>query len=141
MFRTAPCPSPGVFHCTHHNGICHTGMLCVQCKTPDDGQRNRPKHVEFHSKIKNFEKLVHLVGSIVRNLFSYIIMLKCNSKTKTGKVYPLTGAPYVTFNRLQNITLLKLHYFRYMAVFCFTFCTVHEWRVESSGMWHIQFNR
>ena len=29
-------------------------------KTPDDGQRNSPKHVEFYSKNK-FEKLVHLV--------------------------------------------------------------------------------
>jgi hypothetical protein len=28
-------------------------------KTPDDGQRNCPKHVEFHSNNK-FEKLVHL---------------------------------------------------------------------------------
>jgi len=30
-------------------------------ETPDDGQRNCLKHVEFPSKI-NFEKLVHLVG-------------------------------------------------------------------------------
>ena len=30
-------------------------------KTPDDGQRNCPKRVEFYSKNK-FEKLVHLVG-------------------------------------------------------------------------------
>jgi len=35
-------------------------------KTPDDGQRNCPKHVEFHSKNK-FEKLVHLVGFSIRN--------------------------------------------------------------------------
>jgi len=26
-------------------------LLCVQWKTPDDGQRNCPKHVEFYSKI------------------------------------------------------------------------------------------
>ena len=32
---------------------------------PDDGQRNCPKHVEFYSKNK-FEKLVHLVGFIIR---------------------------------------------------------------------------
>ena len=32
-------------------------------KTPDDGQRNCPKHVEFYFKNK-FEKLVHLVGFI-----------------------------------------------------------------------------
>ena len=34
-------------------------------KTPDDGQRNCPRHVEFYSKNK-FEKLVHLVGFIIR---------------------------------------------------------------------------
>ena len=85
--------SSGVSHCTHKNVICHTGMLtaceqyhdgswscsqavykpvwhipllCVQWKTPDDAQRNYPKHVEFHSK-NNIEKLVHLVGFIVKN--------------------------------------------------------------------------
>ena len=40
-------------------------LLCVQWKTPDDGQRNSPKHVEFCSKNK-FEKLVRLVGFIIR---------------------------------------------------------------------------
>ena len=67
------CPSSGVFHCTHSNVICHTGLptaclqavsksvwhiplLCSEWKTPDDGKRNCPKHVEFHSKNK-FEKL------------------------------------------------------------------------------------
>jgi len=40
-------------------------------KTPDDGQRNCPKHVEFYSKNK-FEKLVHLVGFVIRILlFSF----------------------------------------------------------------------
>jgi len=58
------CPPSGVFHCTHSNGICHTGLLCVQWKTPDGGQWNCPKHVEFHSKNK-FEKLVHLVGFVI----------------------------------------------------------------------------
>jgi len=86
MFGHFLCPSSGVFQCTHSNGICHTGLLtayeqnqdvskavwhipllCVHLKTPDDGQRNCPKHVEFPSKNK-FEKLVHLVGFIIRNL-------------------------------------------------------------------------
>jgi len=40
-------------------------LLCVQWKTPDDGQRKCPKHVEFHSKSK-FEKLVHLIRFIIR---------------------------------------------------------------------------
>jgi hypothetical protein len=92
------CPSSGVFHCIHIIGICHTilqsaceqdqnvpswscsqavcktvwhiPLLCVQWKTPDDGQRNCPKHVEFHSKNK-FEKLVHLVGFIIRD-YDYV---------------------------------------------------------------------
>ena len=72
MFRTVH-PSSGVFHCTHSNGICHTGLLsrsicscsqpvskpvwhipllCVQWKTPDDGRRKCTKHAEFHYKIK-----------------------------------------------------------------------------------------
>jgi hypothetical protein len=39
---------------------------CVYSKkTPDDWQRNCPKHVEIHSKNK-FEKSAHLVGFIVR---------------------------------------------------------------------------
>jgi len=33
--------------------------------TPDDGNRNYPKYVDFYSKNK-FEKLVHLVGLIIR---------------------------------------------------------------------------
>jgi len=37
-------------------------------KTPDDGQRNCPKHVEFYSKNK-FEILVHLVGFIIKISF------------------------------------------------------------------------
>ena len=40
-------------------------LLCVQWKTADDGQRNCLKHVEFYSK-NQFEKLVHLVGFIIR---------------------------------------------------------------------------
>ena len=60
------CPSLGVFHCTHSNGICHTGLLtavskpvwhipllCVRWKTPDDGQRNCPKHVVSFQNKKN----------------------------------------------------------------------------------------
>ena len=34
---------------------------CTVNKTPDDGQRNCPKHVEFHAP-----KLVHLAGFITK---------------------------------------------------------------------------
>ena len=30
--------------------VWHIPLLCLQWKTPDDGQRNCPKHVEFHPK-------------------------------------------------------------------------------------------
>ena len=44
-------------------------LCCVHSEThlmmPDDGQKNCPKHAEFYSKNK-FEKLVHLVGFIIR---------------------------------------------------------------------------
>jgi hypothetical protein len=49
---------------------------------PDDGQKNSPKHVEFHFKNK-FEKLVHLVGLIIINLsgvLSYTYILKSLQK-------------------------------------------------------------
>ena len=45
--------------------VWHIPLLCVQWITPDDGQRNCPKHVEFRFQNK-FEKLVHLVGFIIR---------------------------------------------------------------------------
>ena len=43
----------------------YTIAVCTVKKTPDDGQRNCPKYGEFYSKNK-FEKLVHLVGFIIR---------------------------------------------------------------------------
>jgi hypothetical protein len=58
------CLSSRVLHCTHIKPVQHIPLLCVQCRTPDDGQRNCPKHVEFYSKNK-YEKIVHLVGFIV----------------------------------------------------------------------------
>jgi len=39
--------------------------VCSEKKTPDEGQRNCTKHLEFYSKNK-LEKLVHLVGFIIR---------------------------------------------------------------------------
>ena len=62
-------------HCIYHTGLmtaccqqtCMTYIIfvCTVKKTPEDGKRNCPKRVEFYSKNK-FEKLVHLVGFIMR---------------------------------------------------------------------------
>jgi hypothetical protein len=62
-----------IFRRTRYNNYMFTINFCLNMfraslcpkKTPDDGQRNCPKHVEFYSKNK-FEKLVHLVGYIER---------------------------------------------------------------------------
>ena len=72
--------------------VWHIPLLCVQWKTADDGQRNCPKHVEFYSKNK-FEKLVHLVGFIVR-MCRYTEGWICKPMT----VYNLLG----TFTKLRN---------------------------------------
>jgi hypothetical protein len=45
--------------------VWHIPLLSIQWITSDDGQRNCPKHVEFHLQNK-FEKLVHLVGFVIR---------------------------------------------------------------------------
>jgi len=62
--RTEPVPSWSCWQ-TVSTPVWHIQLLCVQWKTPDDGQRHCLKHVEFYSKNK-FEKLVHLVGYIIR---------------------------------------------------------------------------
>jgi len=54
--------------------VWHIPLLCVQWRTPDDGQRNCPKHVEFHSKNK-FQKLVHLVGFIISGWNNFLVLV------------------------------------------------------------------
>jgi hypothetical protein len=70
-------------------------LLSVQCITPDDGQRNCPKHVEFHFQNK-FEKLVHLVGFIIRILRKYDGMARTrfmrHRMKATGTLKPGTEA-------------------------------------------------
>jgi len=52
----------------------YTIAVCT-VKTPDDEQRNCPKHVEFRSKNK-FDKLVHLVGFVIRIILISMSLLK-----------------------------------------------------------------
>jgi hypothetical protein len=51
--------------------VWHIPLPSVQWINPDDGQRNGPKHVEFHFQNK-FENLVHLVGFITRKISKYL---------------------------------------------------------------------
>ena len=68
MFRTVPLSIIRSFslYTQQYVQVCYIYRYCVYSeKTPDNGQRNCPKHVEFDSKNK-FEKLVHLVGFVIR---------------------------------------------------------------------------
>ena len=66
--------------------VWHIPLLRVQWKTPDDEQRNCPKHAEFYSKNK-FEKSVHLVGFIIRILQSRVMLTGCR---QLGLGHPCT---------------------------------------------------
>jgi len=68
-------------------------LLCVQWKTPDDGQRNCPKHIEFYSKNK-FEKLVHLVG--------FIIGMKCDITFIGVEIWIMVGLLVIHFCLVGN---------------------------------------
>ena len=59
----------------------YTIAVCTVTKTPDDGQRSFPKHIEFYSKNK-FEELVHLVGFIIR-----VRHICCASMLATQKIH------------------------------------------------------
>ena len=50
-------------------------LLYVQSSTPDDGQKDHPKHVQCHSKI-NFDTLVHLVGFTIEIILWYVGLRK-----------------------------------------------------------------
>ena len=117
MFQTVLCPSSGVFSLyTQQWYICwqlasrirtelvqswsysqavskpvwHIPLLCVQWKTPDDGQRNCPKHVDFYSKNK-FEKIVHLAGFIIRIYHA--------ARSPEGQFITMHGHPNVNLSR------------------------------------------
>jgi hypothetical protein len=102
--RRSFCPSSGVQDCTHTirymsyrlvdclpaskqstNPYDIYLMLCVQSWTPDDGQKDCPKHVEWYS-INS--KIVHLVGLTIeiyhdarsheRQILSWVVWLLYN---------------------------------------------------------------
>ena len=90
--------------------VWHIPFLCVQWKTPVDGQRNCPKHVEFHSKNK-FEKLVHLVGFIVgiyHDARSHEHQIRIYGTSNIAPHFLITSKWYFFFTRLQNGRNFKL---------------------------------
>jgi len=94
--------------------VWHIPLLCVQWTTPVDGQRNCPKHVEFYSKNK-FEKLVHVVGFIIRiyyearsperqiqwSLYRYVF-------TKEWMVFGTVSWQWIDYNRMTPYRVTEL---------------------------------
>ena len=103
----------------------HIPLLCVQWKTPDDGQRKCPKHVDFHSNNK-FEKLVHLVGFIIRNLSRYTV-------TWTSKSF--------TFIATEHNEALSRKQLRICETYCSNICNFRHTSIrEHFNSWHYEHN-
>ena len=125
-------PSSGVFHHTHRNGICHTGLLTA-CEQDQDGSilillascqqtcmtytiavrtvknswwwtENYLKHVDFPSKNK-FEKLAHLVGFIITNLSQCTVTWTSNETHMLSKTF--VSSSFLSCNE----TRLKIYKF------------------------------
>ena len=78
-------------------------LLCVQCRTPDDGQRYCPKHVESYSK-NEFEKLVLL------NLYDIYILLCVQCRTPDdGQRYCPKHVESYSKNKFEKLLLLNLY--------------------------------
>jgi len=102
--------------------VWHTPLLCVQWKSPDDGQRNCPKHVEFYCKNK-FEKLVHLIGFIVTILLSVLLFKFTHSDVS----FPLHTYIhiYISLKRLRRPwPIWGTYYFPFMSIL---FCTFYRY--------------
>jgi len=66
------CPSSGVFHCTHSNGICHTGLLTA-CKDgaefhPDPACKLSTNLYDIYHCCVYSGKLLMMVRGTVRNM-------------------------------------------------------------------------
>ena len=63
-FRQFPCPSSGVFHCTHSNGICHTGLQFH----PDPARKLSANLYDIYHCCVYSEKLLMMDRGTVRNM-------------------------------------------------------------------------
>jgi hypothetical protein len=76
--------------------VCMTYTIAeLQWITPDDGQRNCLKHVEFHFQNK-FEKLVNLFSFIIRRqLRVFFFVLRNSLNSKLHNLYTVTRVSYM----------------------------------------------
>jgi len=68
MFRTVPLSIiRSFFHCTHSNGICHTGLL-IACEQDQDGTEFHPDCMTYTIAAVYSEKLLMMDRETVRNM-------------------------------------------------------------------------
>ena len=118
-------PSSGVFHCTHSNDICHTGLLasklsanlydihsyhcCVYSGKLLMMDRRTVRNMQSFIPRINFEKLVHLVGFIIRDLIRCTVTWTLNSvcaltlRVLMSYTY-IYGAPILDVSRSHTTT-------------------------------------
>ena len=111
-------------------------LLCVECRIPDDRQRNCPKHVEFYSKNK-FEKLVHLVGFVTR------IYHDARSPERKIHIHIVTHTKTVHFMVLKAVNTSRMYtrdteMYRIILTFCWPCISVYlsKW---SANLMHKSF--
>ena len=110
MFRTVLCPSSVVFYCTHSSGICHTGLVtanlygichcCVYSKGLLVMDRETVRNMQSFIQKKR-EKLVHLVGFIIR-ICHDARSPERQTLTKRNIIYMCANKQYMQSDTAQN---------------------------------------
>ena len=88
---------------------------------PDDGQRNCPKYVQFDSKNK-FEKLVHLVGFVIRIYY--------DARSPERKI---SGFSLFLWLSLKSLFLHEIPSFRYQQLIPHNICIPLDGTVQCSS--------
>jgi hypothetical protein len=104
MFRTV---FPSIIR---SSGLYICLLLYVQSWTPDDGRKDRPKHVECYAKENKVEKLVHQVGFNIGVGRLCCCDLKWNhhSKRECGKQATAAYCSYLSRIYLVNVSTVDL---------------------------------
>ena len=98
--------------------VWHLPLLCVQWKTPDDGKRNCPKHVEFHSKNKFWEiswfyckKFVTMHGHMnIKNFCKFYQTIQ-RHKPQEGNIHFNYKFSFISILEYREFLLKHIHYF------------------------------
>jgi len=90
------CPSSGAFHCTHSNGICHTGLLTA-CEQDQD---------------ETASSILILLASCLQNCMTYVIAV-CAVKTPWWWTEELSETCRASFqNKFEKFSASSWFYYR-----------------------------